>query len=98
MPLFLLKIFIVINVTKSSCLDVAGAADLFLSLLGKVFQIYLSVRHMAQLVTHGKAVKIAKSALRKIIARKDIMFNKQFRVPTFYRQVLIYLLPIYRQQ
>ena len=53
---------------------------------------------MAQLVTHGKAVKIAKSALRKIIARKDIMFNKQFRVPTFYRQVLIYLLPIYRQQ
>ena len=42
---------------KNSILDVAGVADLPLSLLGKVFQRYLSVRHMAQLVTHGKTVK-----------------------------------------
>ena len=52
-----------------------------LSLLGKVFQRYLSVR---QLVTHGKTVKIAKPVLKKI-------FNKQFRAPTIYRQVLIFV-------
>ena len=62
-----------------------------LSLLGEVFQIYLSVRHIVQLVTHGKTVKIAKPILCKIIARKDIIFNKQFRAPTIYRQVLIFV-------
>ena len=65
--------------------------DLPLSLSGEVFQRYLSVKHIAQLVTHGKTVKIAKSVLCKIIARKDIIFNKQFRAPTIYRQVLIFV-------
>ena len=49
-----------------------------LSLLGEGFQRYLSVRHIVQLVTHGKTVKSAKSVLCKIIGRKDIIFNKQF--------------------
>ena len=61
-----------------------GVADLPLNLLGEVFQRYLSIRHLAQLVTHGKAVKIAKSVLCKIIAGKDLTLNinKQFRAPT----------------
>ena len=42
------------NVLKSSCLDVAGVVDLPLSLLSEAFQRNLSVRHIAQLVTHGK--------------------------------------------
>ena len=42
------------NVTKSFCLDFAGVVDLPLSLLGEVFQRYLLVRHIAQLLTHGK--------------------------------------------
>ena len=46
------------NVTIKSILDVAGVVDLPLSLLGEVFQRYLSVRHIAQLVTHGKTVKM----------------------------------------
>ena len=49
---------VVTNVTKSSCLDVAGVVDLPLSLLGEVFQRYLAVRHIAQLVTHGKLRKL----------------------------------------
>ena len=76
---------------KSSCLDTAGVADLPLSLLDEVFQRYLAVRHIAQLVRHGKTVKIAKSVLCKIIAREDIIFNKQFRAPTIYHQVLIFI-------
>ena len=36
-------------------------------------------------------MKIAKSVLRKIIARKDIIFNKHFRAPTIYCQVLIFV-------
>ena len=80
-PLFFLKLFIVTNVTKSSCLDVAGVVDFPLSLLGEFFQSYLSVRHKVQLVKHGKTVKTAKSVSFKIIARKDIIFNKQFRAP-----------------
>ena len=32
-----------------------------MSLLGEFFQRYLSVQHIAQLVTHGKTLKIAKS-------------------------------------
>ena len=79
------------TVTKSSCLDVVGIADLPLSLLGEVFQRYLSVRHIAWLVTHGKMMKTAKSVLCKIIARKDIIFNKEFRAVTIYCQVLIFL-------
>ena len=66
-------------------------ADLTLSLLGDVFQRCLSVRHMAQLVTHGKTAKIAKSVLRKIIARKGIILSKQLRVPPIYRQVLVFV-------
>ena len=62
-----------------------------LSSLGQVFQRYLSVRHIAQLVTQGKTVKIAKSVLCKMIASKDIILNKQFRAPTIYRQVLIFV-------
>ena len=68
-----------------------GVVDLPLSLLGEVFQRYLSVRHIAQLVTHGKTVRIVKSVLCKIIVRNDIIFNKQFRAPTIYRQVLIFV-------
>ena len=79
------------NVMKSSCLYVAAVVDLLLSLLGEIFQRYLSVRPIAQLVTHGKTVKIAKSVLCKIIARKDIILNKQFPAPTIYVQVLIFV-------
>ena len=70
-----------------------GVVDLLLSLLGESFQRYLPVRHIAQLVTHGKTVKIAKFILCKIMSRnlKDIIFNKQFRAPTIYRQVLIFV-------
>ena len=45
------------NVTIKSILNVVGVVDLPLSLLDEVFQRYLSVRHVAQLVTHGKTVK-----------------------------------------
>ena len=38
-----------------------GVVDLPLSLLGEGFQRYLSVRRIAQLVTHGKGVKLRKS-------------------------------------
>ena len=41
-------------------------------------------------------MKIAKSVLRKIIARKDIIFNKHFRAPTIYCQVLIFFDKFYR--
>ena len=82
---------VVTNATKSSWLDIVGVVDLPLRLLGEVFQRYLSVRHIAQLVTHGKTVRIVKSVLCKIIVRNDIIFNKQFRAPTIYRQVLIFV-------
>ena len=81
----------VVNDISYSCLGVSGVVDLLPSLLGEVFQRYLPVRHIAQLVTHGKTEKIAKSVLCKIIARKDIIFNKQFRAPTIYHQVLIFV-------
>lgn len=47
------------NVTRNSIFDVVGGAevgvvDLPLSLLGKVFQKYLSVKYTGQLVTHCK--------------------------------------------
>ena len=45
-----------------------GVVDLSLSLLSEAFQRYLSVSHIAQLVTHGKDVKIAKPVLCKITA------------------------------
>ena len=54
---------------KSCILDVAGEVDLSLSLLGEVFQRYLSVSHTGQLVTQGKYVRAAKPVLCKIIAR-----------------------------
>ena len=53
---------VVTNVTKSSSLDVVWVIDLPLSLLGEVFQRYLAVRYIAQLVTQGKTAKIAKPA------------------------------------
>ena len=55
----------VTSVTKSSCLDVVWFIYLPLSLLGEVFQRYLAVRYIAQLVTQGKAAKIAKPVLCK---------------------------------
>ena len=76
---------VVTNATKSSWLDVVGVVDLLLRLLGEVFQTYLSVRHIAQLVKHGKTVKISKFVLCKIITRKDIILNKQFWTPTICR-------------
>ena len=36
-------------------------------------------------------MRIVKSVLCKIIVRNDIIFNKQFRAPTIYRQVLIFV-------
>ena len=45
------------NVTIKSILDVVGVVHLPLSLLDEVFQRHLSVRHVAQIVTHGKTVK-----------------------------------------
>ena len=56
---------VVTNVKRSSCLDVVGVVDLPLSLLGEVFQSYLAVRYMAQLVTQAKTAKIAKPVLCK---------------------------------
>ena len=53
---------VVTNVTESTCLDAVGVVDLPLSLLGQVFQRYLAVRYIAQLVTQGKTAKIAKPA------------------------------------
>ena len=43
--------------SQKSILYVTRVEDLPLSLLGEVFQRYLSVSHIVQLVTHGKAVK-----------------------------------------
>ena len=57
-------------------------------MLDEVFQRYLPVKRIDQLVTHGKTVRIAKSVLCKIIARKDIISTKQFRAPTIFLQVL----------
>ena len=37
-----------------------GVVDLSLSLLGEVFQRYIAVGYIAQLVTQGKTAKIAK--------------------------------------
>ena len=56
---------VVTNVTKSFCLDVVGVVDLPRSLLGEIFQRYLAVRYIAQLVTQGKTAKIAKPVLCK---------------------------------
>ena len=66
-----------------------AVVDFPLRLLGEFLRRYLSVRHIAQLVTHGKTVRIVKSVLCKIIARKDVISTKQFRVLTIYCQVLI---------
>ena len=56
---------VVTNVTESTCLDAVGVVDLPLSLLGQVFQRYLAVRYIAQLVAQGETVKIAKPVLCK---------------------------------
>ena len=46
-----------------------GVVDLPLSLLGKVFQRYLAVKYIAQLVTQGKTEN-CEACLMQIIARK----------------------------
>ena len=48
-----------------------GVVDFPLSLLGEVFQRYLSVKHTGQLATHGKTVRAAESVLYKIILRGE---------------------------
>ena len=63
-----------------------AVVDFPLRLLGEFLRRYLSVRHIAQLVTHGKTVRIAKSVLCKIISPKYINSNKHFRA-----QVLIFV-------
>ena len=64
-----------------------GVVDLPLSLLGEAFQRYLSVRHIAQLVTHGKSVDIAKkyekSVLCKITAHIFHLITKLFKALHF---------------
>ena len=70
-------------------IHLVGVVDLPLSLLGEDFQRYLSVIHTDQLLTHGKTVRVAKSALYRIISRKDVIYNEQFRAPTIHCQILI---------
>ena len=53
-----------------------GVVDLPLSLLGEVFQRYLSVKHTGQLVTYGKAARVAISVLCKIISHNDGISNE----------------------
>ena len=53
---------------KNSILDLVGVVDLPLSLPGEVFQRYLLVKHIGQLMTHSKIVKNAKSVLCRFIA------------------------------
>ena len=49
---------------KNSVLDVLGVVDLPLSLLGQVFERYLSVELTGQLVTYSKIVRVAKSDIQ----------------------------------
>ena len=60
---------VITNVTKSSWLDLVGVVDLPLSFLGEVFQRYLAVRYIAQLVTQGKTEN-CKACPIQIIAHK----------------------------
>ena len=84
------QLTVLTNATKNSILDVVGVVDLPPMLLGEIFQIFLSVRHIAQLRTHGKTENCEVCCvLCKIIARKDIISNKQF--PTINRQVLLFV-------
>ena len=76
-------------VTLVNGINLVGVVDLPLSLLQEVFRRYLSVKHTDQLLTHGKTVRVAKSVLYKIISRKDVIYIKQFRVPTIHCQILI---------
>ena len=64
-----ISITALINVTKELHFRCCREVDLSLSLLGEVFQRYLSVSHTGQLVTQGKYVRAAKPVLCKIIAR-----------------------------
>ena len=61
---------------KNSILEVVGVVDLPLSLLVEVFQRYLSLKHIGQLVKHGKTVRVTKSVLYKIIFRKGVISNE----------------------
>ena len=62
--------------TKNSILDVVGVVDMPLSLSKEVFQRNLSVKLTGQLVTHVKAVRVAKSAICKIIFLKEVISNE----------------------
>ena len=53
-----------------------GVVDLPFSLLGEVFQSYLSVKHTGHLVTHSKTKRVAKSLLCKIISLKNVISNE----------------------
>ena len=53
-----------VNAVKFN-LDVVGVGDFPLSLLGEAFHSYLSVKHIGQLVTHEKTLKVAKSVICK---------------------------------
>ena len=59
--------------------------NLPLSLLGEVFQRYLAVRYIAQLVTQGKTVKIAKPVLCKLLHEKIM---QTYRINRFITQKL----------
>ena len=63
--------------------EVVGVVDLSLSLLSEAFQRYLSVSHIAQLVTHGKGVKIVKPVLCKITAHIFHLITRLFKALHF---------------
>ena len=66
------------NVTKSSILDVAGVYYLRLSLLWVFFTRCLSV------MKNDETVRVSRSVLCKIIARRDIISGEKFRTPAIY--------------
>ena len=53
-----------------------------MSLLGELFPMFLLVRHIGQLATNGKIVKVARSLLCRIVARRDIISTELLQVPT----------------
>ena len=53
-----------------------------MSLLGELFPMFLLVRHIGQLVTNGEIVKVARSLLCRIVARRDIISTELLQVPT----------------
>ena len=53
-----------------------------MSLLGELFPMFLLVRHIGQLATNGEIVKVARSLLCRIVARRDIISTELLQVPT----------------